>query len=416
MPDFEAPADAGRDNTYNVTVTADDSSDRTAVLNVVVMVTNAEEDGTVVLSTLVPKVGVELTATLTGDEDGATSGVTWKWERADDAAFDTNVTEIEGATSAAYTPVHDDMGKYLRATVMYTDPEGEDSASVISANDVVGSNRAPAFLDTESTTEVDESMNRELEQPEGAFPAAETIGDEVAAVDPDTGESAQLTYELSGDAAPFEINRSDGQISVSAGETLDHETKDSYVVMVRATDPAGLSDTVTVTIKITNVQEDPVISIGGLVVRGPGRVEYAEDRTDAVATYTVSGPDAASATWSLEGADAGDFRISRAGVLTFRTSPDYEDSADDNVYMVTVKADDGTYTDTHDVTITVTGMDENVVQPAQTLLERYDTDKSNGIDQDEVIKAINDYLFGEGDDAISQDQVIDVINLYLFGS
>ena len=55
------------------------------------------------------------------------------------------VTKIEGATSAAYTPVHADRGKHLRATAMYTDPEGEDSALAVSANMVVGSNRAPAF-------------------------------------------------------------------------------------------------------------------------------------------------------------------------------------------------------------------------------------------------------------------------------
>ena len=30
LPDFESPADVGRDNTYNITVTAEDSSDRTA--------------------------------------------------------------------------------------------------------------------------------------------------------------------------------------------------------------------------------------------------------------------------------------------------------------------------------------------------------------------------------------------------
>ena len=246
VPDFESPADVGRDNTYNITVTAEDSSERTAVLNVVVMVTNEEEDGTVVLSTLAPKVGVELTATLTGDEDGTTSGVTWKWERADAAAFgeNDNVTKIEGATSAAYTPGHADATKYLRATAMYTDPEGEDSASVVSANAVVGSNRAPAFEDTESTTEVDESMNREIEQLEGDFTSNTDntdMGAAVAAVDPDTGETQQLTYDLSGDAAPFDIDRSSGQLQIRSGTTLDHETKDSYVVMVTAADPGGLS-------------------------------------------------------------------------------------------------------------------------------------------------------------------------------
>ena len=103
---------------------------------------------------------------------------------------------------------------------MYTDPEGEDSALVVSANMVVGSNRAPAFADSDSTTEIDESMNREIERLEATFNAGDTltIGVAVAAVDPDSDEeTALLTYDLSGDAASFEINRSDGQISVRGG-------------------------------------------------------------------------------------------------------------------------------------------------------------------------------------------------------
>ena len=45
-------------------------------------------------------------------------------------------------------------------------------------------------------------------------------------------------------------------------------------------------------------------------------------------------------TWSVSGDDAGDFIISSDGVLRFNTAPDYDT---DNVYMVTVDADDGTY-------------------------------------------------------------------------
>ena len=62
-----------------------------------------------------------------------------------------------------------------------------------------------------------------------------------------------------------------------------------------------------------------------------------------VATYTASGPESASASWSLEGDDAEDFEISSGGVLTFVSAPDYEAKS---TYMVTVKADDGTYMDT----------------------------------------------------------------------
>ena len=34
------------------------------------------------------------------------------------------------------------------------------------------------------------------------------------------------------------------------------------------------------------------------------------------------------------------------------------------------------------------------------------------IEKSEVIAAINDYLFGEGDEAISKSEVIKLINLY----
>ena len=90
-------------------------------------------------------------------------------------------------------------------------------------------------------------------------------------------------------------------------------------------------------------------------------VSYAENRTDAVAEYTLAGPMKDTARWALEGADAGNFMISSAGVLTFRTTPNYESPADadkDNTYMVTLRANDGTYTDTHEVTVTVTNVEE----------------------------------------------------------
>ena len=40
---------------------------------------------------------------------------------------------------------------------------------------------------------------------------------------------------------------------------------------------------------------------------------------------------------------------------------------------------------------------------------------NGSIDKDEMIDAINDYLFGEGDDRISKEEMIEVINRYLFG-
>ena len=49
------------------------------------------------------------------------------------------------------------------------------------------------------------------------------------------------------------------------------------------------------------------------------------------------------------------------------------------------------------------------------LVARYDANNNGTIEKSEVIAAINDYLFGEGDEAISKTEVIRLINLYLFG-
>ena len=49
------------------------------------------------------------------------------------------------------------------------------------------------------------------------------------------------------------------------------------------------------------------------------------------------------------------------------------------------------------------------------LVARYDSNNNGMIEKNEVIAAINDYLFGEGDEAISKSDVIKLINLYLFG-
>ena len=138
--------------------------------------------------------------------------------------------------------------------------------------------------------------------------------------------------------------RPSGQIS--AKMKLDREAKSSHMVKVTATDPDGADASIDVTITVTDVDEAPVIMAGGLAItssRGAA-IDYAEKGTGMVDTYGAVGPDAASAILSLEGDDAGDFRISSAGVLTFKDRPNYESPADadtDNIYMVTVKANDG---------------------------------------------------------------------------
>ena len=101
---------------------------------------------------------------------------------------------------------------------------------------------------------------------------------------------------------------------------------------------------------------------GGLVwAQDAGTIEYPENGTDAVATFTAVDPEADHITWSLAGDDAGDFTIV-GGVLRFKESPDFESGqgsgTGNNTYQVAVTASDGINNDTEVVQIQVTNVDE----------------------------------------------------------
>ena len=111
--------------------------------------------------------------------------------------------------------------------------------------------------------------------------------------------------------------------------------------------------TLDVTVTVGEVNEPPIIS-------GLTTVDFAENGTGAVATYTATDAENDTVIWSLTGADEDLFAIA-GGVLTFASSPNYEDARDaggDNIYNVTVSASDGDSTATYDVTVTVTNADD----------------------------------------------------------
>ena len=86
---------------------------------ITIEVTNVDEEGEVELSAERPKEEVQLTATLT-DPDGNTPDVAWQWARAS-SRTGTYSDISENGKAATYTPVEDDVGKYMRATATYTD-------------------------------------------------------------------------------------------------------------------------------------------------------------------------------------------------------------------------------------------------------------------------------------------------------
>ena len=144
--------------------------------------------------------------------------------------------------------------------------------------------------------------------------------------------------------------------------TPDHERPadsnrdNEYRVTVRASDGryyGNFEETITV----TNMNEPPE-------TRSGSRTEftYRENGTSSLYTYRATDPEGAPIEWSLSGPNANEFAISETGVLAFASPPDYENprgSGTDGLYLVTVVAEeDGGLTDSLDVTVEVTDLNE----------------------------------------------------------
>ena len=141
-PDYENPIDTPTDgdelgdNVYHVTVkttsVGPNRQEHRYMKEVEVVVLDVEEKGTLTIRSdgdevsadNRPKVGTELTATLT-DPDGGVSGKQWQWSRVDPLlGYEPNDEIIPGATFPEYTPENDDVGRTLRVKVDYTDRRG----------------------------------------------------------------------------------------------------------------------------------------------------------------------------------------------------------------------------------------------------------------------------------------------------
>ena len=259
-------------------------------------------------------------------------------------------------------------GYECSVTVTATDSAGEASDAKTVTIKLTNVDEKPTFV-----TETTATSPKTLMRGEGMTALDDTdLNVTYAATDPD---DINVNLALMGpDGGKFSLD-SDGVLSFRAKPDYEMPTdanRDNvYEVTVRASDGTLHEDRM-VAVTVTDVDEAPEIIRGGLgISETAASREYAENGTDAVGTYTARGPEAASAGWTLEGDDAGQFRLSSSSgmstMLMFRSAPNYEmprgmakSDTNTNTYMVTLKATDGTDigTDTHDVTVMVTNEEE----------------------------------------------------------
>ena len=262
----------------------------------------------------------------------------------DNASFSIVSTTGQLQTSAALN--HETKDSY-RVFIVVTD--GINSASTDVTINVTDVNEAPVFTDgTSATLTVAENT------------AADTnIGSAISATDEDEPANT-LTYTLSGtDADSFAVD-STGQIKTKAD--LDYETKNSYSVTLTVSDGKQGSDSITVTINVTDVtevsNEPPEFSDGATATRSIP--ENTAVGSDVGAAFTATDPDSGdTVSYSLDGTDAASFTVDSAGQLMTAVTFDYETKTS---YTVVITASDGKPNngkDTITVTISITDVTEN---------------------------------------------------------
>ena len=345
-PDFEARADSGRDNVYNVIVRASDDGTPPLIgkLAVTVTVTPVDERPAITGPASVvdypensPTNRVVGSYTKT-DPEGA--GVTWSDLSGNDAAdFDLS---NNGDLRFKRSPNFEMKKEY---SVMLNAFDGRFTGRLTVTVTIADVNEPPMVTRRSGT---------------GAFSIAENSGTDVGAFEAMDPEGRVVTWSLAttGDHGRFEIDAANGALSFK--ELPDYESSDigsdkAYNVTVRATevddgDTQTLERTgrLAVTVAVTDVNEAPTVS--------GNATPSVDENTTAVATYSATDPDArATITWSVEDPGASDFTITNAGALSFASAPNYEVKSS---YTVTVRASDGTNDVPHDVTVTVTDVDE----------------------------------------------------------
>ena len=398
-PNFEAPADAGANNVYDVIVRASDGSlaDTQAIA---VTVTDVDEppvitsDGGGATATLSVIENVTAVTTVQAAHPDAAAKLTYAIAGgADMFAFTINAET--GAVSFVYAPNFEapaDSGGNNVYDVIVSASDGKLTDTQAIAVTIKDVNEAPYIITNggEATASISVAENSK----------AVTA---VLAIDPDINTFP--TYSIAGgaDAAKFQIDAATGALSFKAAPDFevrsDVGANNVYDVVVLASD-GQLGDLQTLSVVVTNVNEAPVIRSNGALATAS--VSVAENTT-SVTTVTATDPDAGTTlAYSISGgADAALFQIDAAtGALSFKAAPNFEaptDAGTNNVYDVIVQASDGSLLDTQAIAVTVTDGPYNLVNGTSgndTLDGTSAEDQLMGLGGDDILNGL------DGDDLL----------------
>ena len=236
-------------SSYSVTVSVSDGNGGSDAIDITIDVTNVNEAPrfpTLKARFAIPEntaSGTNIGGPLTATDPDSGDTLTYSLRRGDREAFqiDPNTGQLQTKAPLDY----ETKRSYTDLAVRATDSSGAIDGVLVTINITdVDENRAPSFTEGNRATRSVAENTR----------AGQDIGSAVSATDPDDDT---LTYTLGGtDAAMFSIVSANGQLQTRAA--LNYETKTSYSVIVSVSDGDGSSDSINVTIDVTDVYE-PII-------------------------------------------------------------------------------------------------------------------------------------------------------------
>ena len=290
-------------------------------------------------------IGTDVGLPVTATDANKSTILTYSLDGSDADAFD---MDSETGQITTKTALDFETKKTYAVTLSVSDGTLTDTIAVtINVSDV---NEVPVFAaDSLTTHTVAENT-----------PAGENIGTPYTATDVDADA---LTYSLDdgADADAFDLNSETGQLKTKAD--LDFETKKTYSLTLIVSD-GTLTDTIAVTINVSDVNEVPVFATDSLTTHAVA--ENTPSGENIGTPYSATDADGDTLTYSLdEGTDADAFDLdSEMGQLQTKAALDFETK---KTYSFTLSVSDGELTDTIAVTINVSDVNEAPVFAADSL-------------------------------------------------
>ena len=377
-----------------------------------------------------------ITVEVTAEDDSTTQTYTVTVTRSEPPSTD--------AALNALTLTGIDFGTFASGTTSYT-AQVANSVSQTTVTPTVNDSGASYIIKLGGTVDADGVVVLSV--------GSNVITVEVTAEDDSTTQTYTVTVTRS------EPPSTDAALSALTLTGIDFGTFASGTTSYTALVANGVTET-TVTLTVNHSGASYVIKLGGVtdadgvVVLSVGSnvitVEVTAEDDSTTRTYTITvtraeptSTDATLSALALSGVDFGTFdstttsytaQVANSVSQTTVTATVNDSGASyviklggrvdadgviplsvgGNVITIEVTSENGDVSRVYTVEVTRS-------EPAalgttgQRLEDRYDANNNGTINKAEVIEAINDYLFGAGDEAISKAEVIELINLYLFG-